>query len=99
MLTLLLPPSCIWCPPWQLQVGNTFVSKFYDMLAKHPGFLHGFYKDVSTFTIADMQNGESAPRSASDTKVGSKVSALASRGSLRSDTRPSGSVRQHLCRP
>jgi hypothetical protein len=38
-----------------LQVGEQFISKYYDVLAKLPKHLHRFYKENSTFSVADVQ--------------------------------------------
>ncbi|GIL72097.1 hypothetical protein Vretimale_507 [Volvox reticuliferus] len=44
------PPSPTW-------VGEQFISKYYDVLAKLPKHLHRFYKENSTFSVADVQPG------------------------------------------
>ncbi|GLI64118.1 hypothetical protein VaNZ11_007293 [Volvox africanus] len=44
------PPSPAW-------VGEQFISKYYDVLAKLPKHLHRFYKENSTFSVADVQPG------------------------------------------
>ncbi|GLC57614.1 hypothetical protein PLESTB_001246200 [Pleodorina starrii] len=36
-------------------VGEQFISKYYDVLAKLPKHSHRFYKENSTFTVADVQ--------------------------------------------
>ncbi|EFJ52297.1 hypothetical protein VOLCADRAFT_102958 [Volvox carteri f. nagariensis] len=42
------PPSPTW-------VGEQFISKYYDVLAKLPKHLHRFYKENSTLSVADVQ--------------------------------------------
>lgn len=37
------------------QVGDQFVSKYYDVLEKLPKYVHRFYKENSTLTVADVQ--------------------------------------------
>lgn len=51
-----LPPPSTAPPPSPLprQIGEQFVSKYYEVLEKHPRYLGRFYKEHSTFSVVDV---------------------------------------------
>ena len=52
-------------------MAKQFVSKYYDVLEKHPKYLHRFFKEDSSLTVVDLAAADQAAKSASsDVNVG-----------------------------